>query len=289
VTPDGSLGRFLEADPEGWLVNPAGAAPLQPAWAPALEALTHACRQRAGETYDSFYVRGSVAAGAAIAGSSDLDTVLLLGDSLGERRPEWAHALAAALLEEHPFLLDVEVVVLGRGALLEARRHPEGADPVMAQWCFLLALGGRCLDGPDVLGDLGRYRGGPEVAFVLRGLPRTMREFERRWAANGVAPPGPEAEASRRKLVAWTCKKLLRAGAELAMLRDGRFTRDLAPCARRLGERLPRFAGVADRLLRWAIAPGAEATGLDAVVTELEPVLLEEACAEGLVPEPRPT
>jgi hypothetical protein len=288
VTPDRTLGRFLEVDADGWLVNPAGGAALQPAWVPALQTLTTACRQRAGEAYDSFYVRGSVAAGAAVPGSSDLDTVLLLEDSRGERRPEWAHAVAATLLQEHPFLLDVEVVVLGHSALLEARRHPERADPVLAQWCFLLALGGRCLDGRDVLEDLGRYRGGPEVAFVLRGLPRTMREFERRWTDLGATPPGPEAEATRRKLVAWTCKKLLRAGAELAMLRDGRFTRDLAPCARRLGERLPRFTGLADQLLHWAIDPDAEAPGLDTVVAELEPALLAEARAEGLVPEPRP-
>ncbi len=276
------VGRFLERDADGSFVNPAQQGAVQDEWRPALDAVTAACRREAGPAFHSFYVRGSVACGTAVQGSSDLDTVLVLEDGAGERRPDWQLALSERLLAVHPFITDIEVVVLGRGALLAAVTDPRGAGPVMAQWCFLLALWGRCLDGTDLLPALGRFRPGPATAYVLCSLPPDLRRFEQRLAAARGAVPSPSVEADLRRLCVWTCKKLLRAGAELAMLRDGRFTRDLAPCARRFAEHLPPYTDAAHRLLEMAIEPPSDLGVLERMVRELEPVLRREAEAAGL-------
>ena len=156
--------------------------------------------------------------------------------------------------------------MLGRGALLAAAADPRAAGPVMAQWCFLLALWGRCLDGTDLLPRLGRFRPGPETAYVMCSLPADLRRFEQRLAAARAGLPSPSAEAELRRLCVWTCKKLLRAGAELAMLHDGRFTRDLTPCARRFAERLPHCADAARHLLRIAIEPSSDLDVLERMV-----------------------
>lgn len=284
VTVIREVGRFLEIDERGWFVSAARIEDLQEEWRPALDTLTEACRREVGDALHSFYVRGSVACGVAVQGSSDLDTVLVVHDDEGERRPAWQHPVATAVLAQSPFVTDVEVVVVGRGALLRSVVDPRGAGPVTDQWRFLLALWGRCLAGTDMLPELGRFRPGPEVAYVLRSLPTDLREFEARLAKARVQPSSPAVEAELRRLCVWTCKKLLRSGAELAMLQDGRFTRDLAPCSQRFAKRLPEHADTARRLLEWAIQPpnGPAAlehamTQLDRIVTELEPVLTRAA------------
>ncbi len=277
------IGSFLETDAEGWLLHPGTGRALQEEWVPALETMKSTCRREAGAGFHSFYVRGSVACGTAIKGSADLDTVLLVDDDLGERRPEWQHPLAVNVIAQSPFITDVEVVVLGRGGLLAATADPAGAGPVMAQWCFLLALGARCLVGEDVLPELGRFRPGPEIAYVLRSLPPSMRIFEARLTQARAKMPSDEGQHELHSLCSWTCKKLLRSGAELAMLTDSRFTRDLGPCASQLANHLPEFADTARQLLEWAIEPPDDLAGLEQVVRELEPVLTGAAVEKGLM------
>ncbi|HEY3450666.1 MAG TPA: hypothetical protein VGK67_30195 [Myxococcales bacterium] len=279
------IGVFLQLDEQGFFRSAAADTPVQEAWRPALELLTRECRREAGERFSGFYVRGSVASATAVKGSSDLDTVVLLDDDEGERRPRWQVPLGRRLLAEHPFITELEVVVLGRGALRRAVEDPSAAGPVMAQWCFLLALWGRCLAGVDILPELGRFRPGPGTAYVMCYLPADLRTFEERLAQLRAAEPSPEVEGQLRRLCVWTCKKLLRSGAELAMVRDGRFTRDLAPSARRFSERLPGHAADARQLLEWAIAPPFDLSGLERVVRRLEPVLVREALADGLTLE----
>lgn len=276
------VGRFLELEPRGFFLNPAVDTDLQDDWRPALATMTAACRREAGDDFHSFYVRGSVACGAAVKGSSDLDTVLVLDDDRAERRPEWQHPLAALVTADSPFITDVEVVVLGRGALLRAVTDPQGAGPVTAQWCFLLAVWGRCLEGTNMLPELGRFRPGSGVAYVLRSLPLDLREFEERLAKLRAETPSPRVEAELRRLCVWTCKKLLRAGAELAMLRDGRFTRDLAPSARRFATALPEHAAVAQQLLQWVIQPPVDLAALEQAARELGPVLHRAARDAGI-------
>ena len=146
---------------------------------------------------------------------------------------------------------------------------------------FLLALGARCLEGEDIVPALGRFRPGPDIAYVLRSLPPSMRTFEARLARARADVPSDEVQRELRALCTWTCKKLLRSGAELAMLTDGRFTRDLGPCTRQLAKELPDFADTARQLLEWAIEPVEELSGLQQVVRELEPVLALSAREKG--------
>lgn len=277
------IGGFLAEDAAGWLINPATGRTLQEEWRPAVQRVASTCRQEAGTGFDSFYVRGSVACGTAVKGSSDLDILLLLDDDAGERRPEWQHLLAERVLTESPFITDLEVVVLGRGALRAAVVDPERAGPVMAQWCFLLALGSRCLEGENILPELGRFRVGPEIAYVIRSLPPSLRVFEARLAHARAESPSHEVNEDLRVLCTWTCKKLLRAGAEIAMLTDPRFTRDLGPCAQQLGKRFPELADTAQQLLEWAIDPPYDLSGLERVVRKLEPVLTHSAIESGLI------
>jgi hypothetical protein len=275
-------GRFLDTDEHGWFLSPARHAEVQEAWRPALAELTAGCRDEIGAGFHSFYVRGSVACGTAVTGSSDLDAVIVVDDDEGERRPAWQHPLAARVLAGSPFITDVEVVVLGRGALAAAL-DPRAAAPVMAQWCFLLAVWGRCLEGTDLVPALGRFRPGHEVAYVVRSLPSDLRQFEARLAKVRAAGPSPAALAELQRLCVWTCKKLLRSGAELAMLDDGRFTRDLAPCSRRFAQRLPEHAATARALLEWAIVPPTDLAPLEQIVQRLEPTLARAAEEAGLV------
>ena len=67
------------------------------------------------------------------------------------------------------------------------------------------------------------------------------------------------------------------------MLADGRFTRDLTPCSRRMAQRLPEWADTARRLLEWAIAPPCELRELEQIVLQLEPALVRAAREAGLV------
>lgn len=270
------LGGFLASDTDGWLVNQAHGSELQDDWRPALDALVAAARAEEGDTFHSVYVRGSVAAGQGVHGSSDLDLVVLVDDEAGERRPGWQVPLGERLIAAAPFITDIEVVVLGRATLLAAAADLRGAQPVMAQWVFLLAVGARCVAGEDILSRLPRFRTGTDTAFVLRSLPVAMREFESRLAA-------ARTDVALRKLCAWTCKKLLRSGAELAMLDDHRFTRDLGPSARQLAARLPDHAEAARQLLAWAIDPPTDLAPLAALARVLEPALVNEALARGVV------
>lgn len=270
------IGGFFAADADGWITNPAVGTELQSDWRPALDLMIAAARAETGDAFHSFYVRGSVSCGHAVRGSSDLDTVLLVDDAGGERRPAWQVPLGERVVAQFPFITDTEVVVLGRRTLLAAAADLRAAHPVMAQWVFLLATGARCLAGDDVLPALGRFRAGPDIAFVLRNLPAAMDEFAGRLAS-------VRTDAERQKLCAWMCKKLLRSGAELAMLDDPRFTRDLGPSARQLAARLPDYATAARQLLTWAVDPPTDLAPLATLARELARAIERAARERGVV------
>lgn len=254
IEVDHSLGRFHDTDAEGWLRNPAHQAALQPEYAPVLERMAAGCKGAAGASFHSFYVRGSVAAGRAVVGSSDLDTVLVVDDDEGERRPPWTDQLCWTTRRVAPHIPDAEVVVLGARALRAAAADLAGAAPAIAQWVFLLVTGARCLAGDDLLEDLGRFRADHQACFVARSLAGVRVDFDQRLAALGDSA----APEDLQRLASWMAKKLLRAGAELAMLEDGRYTRDLAPAAAQMRWRFPALHDELDPLLTLALDPPSE-------------------------------
>ncbi|MEZ5989443.1 MAG: hypothetical protein R3F30_10025 [Planctomycetota bacterium] len=233
-------GSFFAVDAQGFLINPCRRNLIQPRWDDAVQAVIDTYRQRLGPKLDSVYLRGSVPCGTAIEGVSDLDSVALVLDQDEAEVPDWALEADVDLCDRFPFVSGFELWTMPRRTLLLA----EGADPFR----FVLKTQGLCVEGPDILPELPRCRVDGRAIQHLPHLAEDLEGLEDDWAA-GVEPV--EAE----EICTWMCKRLVRAGLELVLPEEGRYSRDLWPCYEAFSSRHPDMEPAMRQALEWAVRP----------------------------------
>jgi len=233
------------------------------------------------------YLRGSAARGRAAAGVSDLDLVVLHWDfdalaGAGEDGQEEAPLLRAQL--EAAFAREgaaargpwtkVEFRTLAvdpRGALAPAARAqeagrapPAGFRPPAADvpWAHVLKTQAACVAGWDLPRALPPAAATWRPVALDAGLPRRLaRALGRAEELRAAGRPGAAAAALR-----WGLKRLVRAAAELAVLRgvSRRPSRDLFWCAAEARRAFPPYAGHLRSAAELAVQPRLAGADLDA-------------------------
>ena len=203
-------GRFHELSSEGWIKNDC-TLDHPPEWDGPIMMAVNEVKERLGSTWHSTYLRGSLARGTSILGVSDLD-MLVVHNLESKQNWDWANALKHELTARFPFCRDLDINFLSKRILEESEAG--------AAYRFMLKTQSICIAGEDIIKQLPEFRPERSVMFSLTELNEDIDK-----AARGL-----QIEGRALEFCSWIMRRVVRSAGELAMLRDGRFTRDLGLC-----------------------------------------------------------
>ncbi|MFE6481541.1 nucleotidyltransferase domain-containing protein [Streptomyces sp. NPDC057757] len=232
-----------------------------------------------GARLNSAYLYGSVPRGTARVGTSDLDLLLVLREEPTEEDRADARSLDSALDKEF-------AQIDGSGTLLFSRtRLLSGLETHDLGW-FVACLCTRLL-GEDLAEYLPRYRPDSLLARETNGdlallLPRWHERI-----ADTAADTADTAE-SRRRLVRFMSRHLVRTGFTLVMTRWNGWTSDLTEMAEAFAVYYPERAVEMRRAAVLGHEPSGDLAVLRSYVDDLGPWLAEEYARVHGVKAPRP-
>ena len=236
------IGNYLETDEQGFLQSRADPANVTDPWRAAVEAVTSAYLENWPTSIHSIYVRGSIAKGLAVAGTSDVDSFALLKPGCEqefsyEAVKAWAETVEQNVKEKFPFVTGVEV---GLETFEEAqdRENP---------YALILKIEAACVYGEHLADEIAPYKPGPEMAFQTKYFRSHLETFLAEYPA--------EPEAEQPDFINWMMRRFLRLGMELVMVEEQRFTRDLYLCYESFAKHYPAKAAKMYRALELAINP----------------------------------
>lgn len=238
---DPAAGRFWRSDSNGFLLNDTAISAIDDRYLNAIRQAATIYRTQLGATLHSLYLRGTVPRGMAVAGVSDLDTLALVNDESAWQQPDWAESAEVIVLNAMPELAGVQFETAG----VEAIDSTSGDE-----LNFLLKVQALCIDGPHFTATRPRFRADAVVANI--DLVQIADDVDE--ARSALAVNQDVTYWSRR-----IAKNLVRAGFALVMEAEGRFTRDLALCARTFAHHHPGQAVAIEEVVSLALRPPTEA------------------------------
>ena len=211
------IGNYLETDEQGFLQSRADAANVTGPWRAAVEEVKKAYLEQWPTSIHSIYVRGSIAKGLAVEGTSDIDSFAVLKPGCEqelsyEAVKAWAEALEKTICEDFSFVTGVEIS-------LEPFEEAQDRKNVYA---LILKTEAACVYGEDMAASIAPYKPGPDMAFQTKYFRSHLETFLTEYPA--------EPEADKPEFINWMMRRFLRLGMELVMVEERRFTRDLYLC-----------------------------------------------------------
>lgn len=258
---------LFTTDQDGFLQNSGSYDLIQPDFRPLLVQAAALCRDLVGTRLLSLYVRGSVAAGRAHLGSSDVDLVLLTKDGVPQftvqpdKIAELSRAFSKVTSEVDLTVLPLEIL---RGA------------PEYARLRVYLQTQSVLLEGEDVRPELPRFRPNSELACYMH--PKLEEELHQ---LSQLFTLGTAVERSyggvlrpTRFWCVWTMRTVLRASGLLAMTQTGSYESDLAYCRDHARSIYPEMALSLQEAYRLALDPTDNPQLVESFLEHLLPILL---------------
>jgi len=261
VKPLSRIGRFLQIDENGWLVNDCQSVIPDP-WKSIVDVFRQQTEQFLGHHMHSLYVRGSIARGLAISGVSDLDAFAVFKGKIDKSvRKEWLLETATKIKSAFPFCVGIDLDFLDHDLLINSSR---GAD-----FRFLIKTQSTCIAGDDLRPALESFAPDLTVAFGCRCLKKDSSDFHNIFLE--------EVDYSEREIrCEWMMRKLLRAAGEIAMLKHGRYSRDLYLCWESFSEIYPFLSDEMRKVLYFAVNPSTDLAPVANLVHRVTEILLIE-------------
>ncbi|GJM32005.1 MAG: hypothetical protein DHS20C18_10060 [Saprospiraceae bacterium] len=250
------IGFFFPQDAIGNVLNPTRQDLIPVHWRPLIEEVLDQYRQRLGEQLHSVWLRGSVARGTAVDGISDLDTFALIHgqDVIRWQSANWEREVGDQLAPRFPFVNQIEFQ-------LNSRVADMGHEfPLIS---MIIATQSLCLWGDDIRSQLPVYRPGRQMCLYYRWIAQDVADFMKKESMS---------EADCRGLM----KTFIRAGFELVMERQQRFTLDLFCCCQAFSEHYAYKSAEMCQALAYFITPPVDFYLLRKFVSELGTWLIEE-------------
>ena len=227
-----------------------------------------------GSRLHSAYLYGSIPRGTARVGRSDLDLLLALNEEPTEADREDVRTLGEALDKEFPQIDGAGTLLYSRTLLLsELERHDMG-------W-FVACLCTPLL-GDDLAEYLPRYRPDSLLARETNGdlallLPRWRERIE-----------AADSDETRRRLVRFMSRHLVRTAFTLVMPRWNGWTSDLPEMAEIFAAYYPERADQVRTAAVLGRSPSADTAVLRTYVDDLGPWLADEYTRVHGTKTPRP-
>lgn len=230
------IGSFFPLDTEGYIINPCKSPPFDPFWENMFEQIRTYLVQYFPEKLHSIWLRGSVAQGKAVAGQSDLDIFALFKTpGLHWQELPGLHKLREQIGEKDSFPLECQL-----------ESYNGNPQELRSQIAMLTATQSVCLWGEDLRPQLKKYKPGKEVMLEYRWIAADVED----WLLKIQ-----QGERLEKEAFCSFMKTIIRAGFELVMERDGRYTRDLYPAYQVFSAYYPKKEPDMKQALLWYLNP----------------------------------
>jgi uncharacterized protein len=260
------IGSYFELDEAGHLQNPCTYAKIDAALLPLVDELVNVYQRHCGDRLHAVYLRGSIPRGCAVSEVSDLDVVGIVHREPQEAfvrwaSPVWADGEAKHLLAGYSGLSGIDFAIAHRDLDFP------GQNPSLK---FVLKTQGLCVHGVDDSLDWPQYKIDRSIAFNYRWLASEFEEWE-----NTFAQQAPST--AKTSFLQSFAKTVVRAGFELVMEREGKFTVDLYPSFVSFGRHYPQSKHLMEAALLSFLNPKLSGGENVAWIKELLPLLISES------------
>lgn len=234
-------------DENGYVINEASLALVQPEYLPAVEAIVGLLLQEFSTKLESIHIRGSVSVGRALPHLSDIDVVALSQEALSEEETRGLREKVINIGTDYSFIPFLDVTVLTKEQLTQT--------PTYSNLCVYLAVQSFCVWGRDMLSFLPRVKPGRKLALQMYGnieqeLVSLRNCIEGSEERSYLGSPQPV-----EFWCVWLMRVLLRGGMGIVMFRKPVFTQDLITCAEQLSALYPETQKHVAQALKYAIRP----------------------------------
>lgn len=236
------IGDYHSMDDEGCVVNSSNIKTLPAKWKEVLDETVELFVKNVGkEKLESIVVRGSVARGNPMDRVSDVDTIAIAKGSGHELDMSWTKKVGVELCKKYPFATGFEFVVWDKDKVL---------DKKYVSRRFLLSSQAVTVWGTGLIVEIPPFKLDDSLARAMFGnLERDLSVFEEKI----------KDEKNKKRYCSWVCKRLLRNGFYLVMVREQKFTKDLYPSCKSFVKHYPEKEREMKHALKLAISP-TEAT-----------------------------
>ncbi len=269
MRPIEPIGAFFDLDEAGCIINPTAIGKIPPSYRIAIDEIIAAYRREVGPRLHAIFLRGSVPRGMSVASVSDLDVVGLMHHLPEEEfirwaKPTWAEGVADDLVARHPFLQKVDFAIAHRDTVATERSRLVR---------LVLKTQGLCIWGVDDTVDWPGFKVDRSIVFHYRWLASELVEWRTTFSQMAHSP-------DRTNFLSSLAKTVLRAGFELVMEREGRFTVDLYLCLQCFGTHYPQHAHQMKAALLTFLNPDDMDAAATTWIEALVPFLVDECKAK---------
>lgn len=242
----------FSCDSNGYLLNSGSLDKIQSAYTPLLVETANLCREIDAGNLLAFYVRGSVAAGRAYIGSSDVDLVLITRDET--LSSHFSPISFTEVFQHHVEVAsEVDLTILPISVLISAQEYSRLRVYLRTQ-SVLLA-------GEDILGHLPLFRPDRSLAqYMHPHLEEELNYLQLLFDGDsGVSRSYNNVERPISFWCIWTMRTVLRAAGLLAMTRTNLYESDLRYCRDHASQVYPELTVHLQEAYNMALRPTEDA------------------------------
>ncbi|MGP4072906.1 nucleotidyltransferase [Piscibacillus sp. B03] len=236
-----SIGRFLELNDDGYLINESSKKNIKPAYYNVIEEVIRTYRAHLGDHLHSIYVRGSIPRGLGLEHVSDLDTLAVTTEKTLDADLEWVERAEVKINNQFEYVNGLELSVYPIEDILEVNRF--SVIP------FIIKTHSICVDGKDLSVFLPDYK--PDKALGNEHLINLSNQIQQ--AKEDLE--GNEDDEDILDCCQWIMKIIVRAGLALVIEEENKYTRDLYPAYKIFSKYYPEKEADMEQAFKYAIEP----------------------------------
>lgn len=238
MTPIKKIGKFLPQDNNGFIINDLSLENIDDEWQAVISKIVKAYQNHLHGKLHSIYLRGSVARGTAIKGFSDIDTFALIhsNEKIRWQKADFQEPVEQKIQEEFDFVRDIEMNI--------ASYHSDfyNQNPRLS---MIIKTQSLCIFGTDLSPTLPNFKPNQNMILNLKWLETDIEDIISKI----------EKGTNTLEDCQFVMKVLLRAGFELVMKREGRYTQDLYLCYSTFSKYYPAYENAMRQALIWYLNP----------------------------------
>lgn len=234
------IGGFCRIDEQGYLINETSIEKINSKYRELISEFTHELSKLLAKNLHSVYIRGSVPRGLSIDYISDLDTILVLNNTLNFKQ-NTVNELVDYLKNKYTFILGIEMNVIEKQEIMNLDKF--------SILPFMMKTYGLCVFGEDLSKQIPKFK--VDIALANEHLVNVKEQINQ--ASRELL--GNEDNEDILDCCSWIMKIIVRAGMALVAVEEGRYTRDLYPAYKVFAKHYPEREKGMKQALVFAIKP----------------------------------
>ena len=248
---------FFPMDKDGFIINPTSKEKIKSHWTDIIADIIVEYRNAYKDKVHSIYLRGSVAQGLDIGTVSDLDMFALLynenGNYIHWKDVSWIKQFQKRLFEKYQLQNKID---LGYSTYVPDVRE------INLRIQMILKTQSLCVWGKDIIPEIGKFKPGKEMILNLKWLESDLNKTIEKLKTTENAEDIKELCTSIMKII-------IRAGYELVIEREAKFTNQLYQCYESFSTYYPNKKRLMYHALELFVNPSENKSTIINIVEEL--------------------